>query len=364
MSEPAVVALTKLFLWNDATRLQTWPKLLAQLEPDEEFDSMTDLVRKHVSSRVVDAKHPVHLDIARSLGGIEAQAGRILLRGVGLLEKGEKAYGLSAEGVKLVNLYRGDSAGVGWIQHLGKVLVTREPRLRAVLRALSRDGATLVFSGGDWYEGSLERHHLFVPGEEPLFIFRDQPDDQKLRSWLKDDAWWALGLWRQHPLLSGYSSACLVGQKKLDFSLHGIGSRLRPAFEILAYLGVVRRLGSEAWIDHDTAIKTFGREVAHDFGWTSTELEKEQSPAEILGSELDRLKLDTGFVIASELREGLHRRGIENPDKLVADMIKDGLVVLEGQDYGQGRHGRGLYGDPSKQLIRLRINLSRSSTSS
>jgi hypothetical protein len=364
MSEPIVVTLNKLFLWYDATRLQTWPKLLAQLEPDEEFDSMTDLVRKHVSSRVVDAKHPVHLDVARSLGGIETQGGRILLRGVGLLEKGEKGYRLSVEGVKLVDLYRGDSTGVGWIQHLGKVLVTREPRLRSVLRSLSQDGTSLVFSGGDWFEGSSERHYLFVPGEAPLFIFRDQPDDHNLRTWLKDNAWWALGLWREHPLLERYSCARLVGQLKQDFSLDRIGSQLRPAFEVLAYLGVVRRLGSEAWIDHDTAIKTFGRDVAHDFGWTSSELEKEQSPAEILGSELDRLRLDTGFVIASELRDGLHRRGIENPDRLVADMIKDGLLVLEGQDYGQGRHGRGLYGDPSKQLIRLRINLSRSSTSS
>jgi hypothetical protein len=362
MKGATVVALTKLFLWNDATRLQTWPKLLAQIEPSEEFNSMTDLVKKHVSSRIIDAKHPVHLDIARSLGGIEMQAGRILLRGVGLLEKGATAYSLSAEGVKLVNLYRSDASGDAWIKHLGSVIVTREPRLRAVLRLLSRDGATLVFSGGDWYQGSLDQHHVFVPGEEPLFIFRDRPGDQYLRDWLNHEAWWALGWWRHHPLLADHSSASFVGQKKVEFSLHGIGSHLRPAFEVLTYLGVVRRHGSEAWIDHDTAIKTFGPEVAGDFGWVATEAAQEQSPSELLGSELDRLRLDTGFVIASELRDSLHQRGIENPDKLVADLLKDGLAVLEGQDYGQARHGRGLFGDPSKQLIRLRINFSRPSS--
>lgn len=49
--------------------------------------------------------------------------------------------------------------------------------------------------------------------------------------------------------------------------------------------------------------------------------------------------MDTGFVIASELRDSLHQRGIDNPDKLVADLLKDGLAVLEGQDYGQADMG-------------------------
>ena len=99
-----------------------------------------------------------------------------------------------------------------------------------------------------------------------------------------------------------------------------------------------------------------GNAVAADFGWQKASNRNSLSPIQVLASEVDRLRLDTGFVVASELREALHQRGFSNPDKAIADFIKNGLATIEGQDYGQERHGRGLYGDPTKQLIRLRIH--------
>jgi hypothetical protein len=60
-------------------------------------------------------------------------------------------------------------------------------------------------------------------------------------------------------------------------------------------------------------------------------------------------------VIASELRDELHRCGIENPDREIAKLEAAGLVRIEAEDYGQRRHGIGLYSDPRKQLIKIRI---------
>src|SRR5262249_33728093 len=102
-----------------------------------------------------------------------------------------------------------------------------------------------------------------------------------------------------------------------------------------------------------------GDAVAADFGWKKTGTRNSLSPIQILASELERLRLDTGFVVASELRGALHQRGFSKPDKAIADFIKDGLATIECPDYDQERHGRGLYGDPTKQLIRLRINPSQ-----
>lgn len=117
-------------------------------------------------------------------------------------------------------------------------------------------------------------------------------------------------------------------------------------------------MGSEAWLDKDTAVEILGDTMAEDFGWMRNTQLNNLSPLQVLASELAKLRLDTGFVIASQLRDALHQKGFQNPDKAIADFIKDGLATIEGQDYGQERHGRGLYGDPAKQLIRLRIHSS------
>ena len=117
-------------------------------------------------------------------------------------------------------------------------------------------------------------------------------------------------------------------------------------------------MGSEAWLDKDTAVEVLGESIADDFSWQKAG-GISLSPIQIVSAELELLRLDTGFVVASKLREALHQRGFSNPDKAISDFIKQGLIALDGQDYGQERHGRGLYGDPAKQLIRLRINTSQ-----
>jgi len=60
-------------------------------------------------------------------------------------------------------------------------------------------------------------------------------------------------------------------------------------------------------------------------------------------------------LIASELRDELRHRGIENPDREIAKLEASGLVRIEAEDYGQRRHGVGLYSDPRKQLIKIRV---------
>jgi hypothetical protein len=355
MTTTASVALTQLVLWYDPTRIQTWPRLLVQVPGEEVFSSMTDFTKRRISDRSLDEKHGAYIDLARGLPGLEATPRGFLLRGVGLFEKIGSAYRITPTGAELVASYRRDAKNNDWVVRLARLLVTREPRLRVLLKQLSQEGSCLVFKGAGWFQGTIEDAQLVAPGEEPTFPFRDKPDIRSLRAWLVEDTWWALGNWRHQPLLADFTDARFVGQLKPDFTLDRIGLRIRPAFEVLVYLGIVRHMGSEAWLDRDSAAEVLGDAVAADFGWKKTAALDSLSPIQVLSSEVERLRLDTGFVVASELREALHQRGFSNPDKAIADFIRDGLATIEGQDYGQERHGRGLYGDPTKQLIRLRV---------
>ena len=356
MSTTATVALNQLVLWYDPTRIQTWPRLLVQLAGGEVFSNMTDFTKRHVSDRSLDEKHGAYIDLARGLPGLEATPRGFLLRGVGLFDKEASGYRLSRAGAELVASYRRDAKNDDWVVRLARLLVSREPRFRVLLKQLSQEGSCLVFKGAGWFQGTVQDIQLVAPGEESTFPFRDKPDIRSLRSWLVENTWWALGEWRCHRLLADFTDARFVGQLKPDFTLDRIGLRIRPAFEVLVYLDIVRHTGSEAWLDRDSAAEVLGDAVAADFGWEKTATRNSLSPIQILALEVERLRLDTGFVVASELRGALHQRGFSNPDKAIADFIKDGLATIEGQDYGQERHGRGLYGDPTKQLIRLRIH--------
>ena len=67
------------------------------------------------------------------------------------------------------------------------------------------------------------------------------------------------------------------------------------------------------------------------------------------------MRSPTGYVVASELRKALKDRGIKNPDREMAQLESKGIIIIETESHGQGRHGEGLYGDPRKQLLKLRV---------
>lgn len=80
-----------------------------------------------------------------------------------------------------------------------------------------------------------------------------------------------------------------------------------------------------------------------------------REPVAVLRQAVAELASDTGYCVASELRERMLRAGVANPDKAIAELIGRGLVCLDAWDYGQMRHGEGLYGDPRMQLVKLRV---------
>jgi hypothetical protein len=79
------------------------------------------------------------------------------------------------------------------------------------------------------------------------------------------------------------------------------------------------------------------------------------SLADVTVRLIDELTADDGFLVASELRDALRQKGVPAPDKQVAELMEQGIIRLEAFDYGQARHGQGLFDDPRKQLVRFRV---------
>lgn len=353
MLETVSIGLNQLVLWYDGTRIQTWPVFLAAVADTLELPSATDFGRRFETERMTDQRHAAAEKIVRNLPGLEARGARFILKGIGLLEQTENGYRLSPDGVALRAAYLADPKGKGWVKVLAALLLAREPRTRVVIRALSAEGAELHFDGKKWFGGSLRKARILAAGS-PMFPFQgDEADTPTLRTLLREHSWWALGEWRGHSLLAQADNCQFTGTLQPEFSLHDVGLALRGPFEILLHLGVLRISENICWIDRDAANRELGEEVGIEFGWATS---AQAIPLEQLVDRLVKeLRSDTGYIIASDLRQSLQREGFLNPDADIARLESEGKLVIEAEDFGQARHGEGLFGDPRKQMVKIRV---------
>ena len=167
-------------------------------------------------------------------------------------------------------------------------------------------------------------------------------------------AWWALGEWRSHKFISGASDCKFKGRINDKFSLNGIGTALRSSCEVFAHLGLLKQADGLCRLDQQDAIEILGIKLADDFGWVSDE-EPRMDVIALIKEIIGVLRSDTGYVVASELREALQKYGVKNADAEIGRLEESGQLVIDAADYGQSRHGQGLYGDSRKQLIKIRV---------
>ncbi|MEQ9078265.1 MAG: hypothetical protein RLP09_30640 [Sandaracinaceae bacterium] len=356
MDEPTPVVLTQLVLWPDASRIQAWPELVAAIPPDRVLPSPTDFGRSYSTERMTDDRHAAAEKLTRNLAGLELRGGRLVLRGIGLLDRIEKGYRLSDIGRSLRSSYRKAPRGAGWSTTLASALLEREPRTRAFMKLLSTEGAQLRFEGRAWFAGNASGMEVSVPDAEPWFPFGSGP--RSMRTLLEEEPAWCLGHWRTSPLLADATGVKLVGQRSDAFTLHRVHSAIRAAMEVFLQVGLVESSGNRAWVRGDRAAGLFGA-LAQDFGWDGTELAAagtNGSLEQLLLMLLPGLRLDTGYVVASELRDALREHGVASPDRELFALEQAGKLEVTASDYGQSRHGTGLYDDPRKQLIKLRLS--------
>ena len=353
MPEPLSIALTQLALWYDPTRIQTWPSFLASLPEGVTAKSPTNLGRHFVTERMTSDRHSAAFNLVRNLPGMEIRGGQIQLRGIGFLERIPTGYRVSDRGRKVGSTYAAQPDGAAWLRLLVDALLGREPRTRAFVKLLSDQGAALVFERDAWFEGSYRRACLERTGQPDLFPLDSSGEQPNLREPLMEDAWWCLGDWRTDPILEGASTCRFRGIRDEHFSLHDIGLAIRAACEALLIAKILRASGGSVHLD-PAAASEFLPDRAADFGWTR-DANDTADLITTLAEVLPTLRSPTGHVVASELREVLRTRGVVDPDRAIAAAESEGRLLIYAEDYGQSRHGSGLFGDPRKQLVKLRI---------
>ncbi len=93
------------------------------------------------------------------------------------------------------------------------------------------------------------------------------------------------------------------------------------------------------WLDQTKATQVFGAGIADDFGWIRED--KGIPLQKVISNFINENQLDSGFVVASELRSLLLQRGFENPDREIAKLEAEGQLSIEATESGQSRHGIG-----------------------
>lgn len=354
MEKKVKVALPKLLCWYDAARIQAWPSILAKVPRGEIFVSLTDFGRRYCSERMSDSEHLADHDYVRNMPGLERQGSRLVLRGVGLVAPVDGGYALSEYAQRLGDEYAQRPAEKEWVRQLVSILLTREPRTRLLVYYLSQPGAKIIFARRGWFRGSIR--NVRIEGDQfEMYPFEDQAEHfPSLRKGLEELSWWALGAWRSSPLLTGATDCEWVGYFKPTVSLDRIGQALRGPCEALLYCAILRPQDDYYTFDHEAAIRELGKELSEDFGWMLPNPEK-KSLLRILSEQVEILRSDTGYIVASELRGVLQSHGIENPDREIAELELAGRIAIDDACHGQRRHGMGLFADPGKQLVKLRI---------
>jgi hypothetical protein len=347
------IGLNQLVLWYDGARIQSWPVFLTSVPHDLMLPSATDFGRMFDTQRMTDRRHAAAEKIVRNLPGLEKKGERLILKGIGLFAQTQNRYGLSSDGIRLGAVYSEDQKGKGWVRLLASLLLAREPRTRVVIRALSREGAELHFDGKKWFGGSLRKARIIAGGDQVLPFCGEDAEQPSLRTLLHEHSWWALGEWRSHTLLEQADNCHFTGTLQESFSLHDVGLALRGPFEILLHLGILRSQEDVCWLEKDAAVRELGQDLASEFGWASA---PSAIPLEeLVARHVEALRSDTGYLIASDLRKALRREGVENPDAEIARLQSEGKLVIEAEDFGQARHGQGLFGDPRKQMVQIRM---------
>ena len=354
MAEPVQVKLTQLVLWYDATRVNAWPEFLTGISDDERVDSPVDFGRRHATDRMTDARHAAAEKIARNLPGLEAQRdGGVILRGVGLLRRHQDGYGLSPYGRTLRDQYRAKDRK--WIATLASLFIDYEPRTRGLLRAIgtSENGLEL-FDGPTTMRWS--RSYMNVNGAI-LRPFSGKAEDQKVfRGYIDQLASWSMGAWRHDELLADREITGLRGSLGECWSMHDIGLAFRASIEVFLAAGCLSNVDGALRVNHGAALSALGEFRCSDLCWVAPSKEA-PDVLSLIRSHCVRLHSPTGHIVASELLAALAEDGIRDSEKAIAALEAAGSLMVYDTDYGQSRHGRGLYGDPRRQLIKIRFHI-------
>ena len=361
------VGLSKLFLWTEAERIQTYPEAFVRLEERRRYSKKqlaTDVFELVYSQH--DKSRPVRGDLIRNMFGVEKVSDeKVVIRGINLLSKTEDKYYLATdEANDIGKSYQTDKDGDRWAILLASQIARYEVRTRLVLHLLGTGGWSMVFPSSDFFAHPSSKALLIREGEI-ISIFANK--SEAFNHLLQEHRQVALGPWWQAKIEHlGFESDDdfeFEGVKEGPPSTNDLNTNIKSGLFLMKYLGIIVPNG-EGWrLSGEQAIKIFGNAIATDF--TDIELStSERSSLIVLKEKALELQDHEGFVVFSHLaRDWAVQMHIPTYsaayelDEFMREQMYIGKIKILERNQGQPRHGRGLFGEDRSRKIKLSFAL-------
>jgi hypothetical protein len=345
MSESPTLFIGRCSFWPEARDPEAWLRALAKLEAEGQKPGAKWTSPRTVGNTVL--RGTISRRAVPGLFGLEPNKTASVLHGVGFLEHGEesKTWHLVDAALGFTRCWREGNKERA-LNLLAEHLLRRSVWLRLALLRI-RDGT--------WGIKSWRKLH----GSNAQLKLRDACSAQSPESWLKGIEEKALGAW--WPEVSA-NQACLqviIRAPKTKKPEDGLSiSPLKSPFYLLDSLGWLNETGClrlPAQLAGDPELAVLCGQMESLTRLLQAECEKIADSRGAFALEPAMLKFGqvTGvFPTASRTDSEF----IAWTDQLLSTAIEAGAIELLSAEPGQPRHGRGLFGNSKKQLVRWRIH--------
>lgn len=379
------LGLTKLYLWPEAERIQTYPQALARLmkHPELHLGATRRQIGEHLFQLAyVKGRKPLRENVLTNCFGVVRIAeDKLGIRGINLFQRKKPAQrrrlvgsGLvhwetkddlwlpTASAVALGQAYDDEPKGLLWQQLLAEQLGRYEVRTRLLLGLLA-EGRRLVFAGDGFFAGKNRLVQL-VGKAESILLFAN--DGVAFNTLLAERISTALGpWWRTEITQYGYSLTP-------DFTLEGVHNgpptvlqlsyKLRNSLLVFKNLGILIEQDDGWGVDAGAAAHHLSAELVSDLTGRAIPTVV-RSPYEALCRAVEELADEIGFVVTAQLAKRWSELQSMSPDAEANQRFDDfirrclyqGIVRVVDSHPGQPRMGRGLLGNEDQRRIRLTI---------
>ena len=357
------IGLAKLFLWNEAERIQTWPEAFGNLEEGREYSrrELAEEVFGLVYRSPKDGR-PIRGDLmGNCFGFAKVSEEKVVIHGVNAFRiTGRDRYLPNREAIEIGEAYKkGDEDR--WTVPLARQIARFEVRTRLMLYLLGKGGGCLTFETPEFFALPTVRAKLVRDGETVALFENNCAEFNNL---LREHRAAALGPWWEREL---GDADCRVspdfrytGMLKGLPSTNNLNSNIKGGLFLMKYLGVLESRMDGWTVCNEKALVILGEEIARDF--VETETAGGDSSLANLKQLVSRMRDNDGFVIASRLakswaaQNGVSANDAEEAfDRFMREQTWNGAVRITARHRGQPRHGRGLFGDDGARKIRIEI---------
>jgi hypothetical protein len=276
----------------------------------------------------------------RGMWGVHLGGKRPLLMGVGFLQRDGKAWRVTEEAAALADGYHSDQATAGFRQ-LAVSLMKSSPWLRLMILRLQRSEWELA----NWSKvrGTAGK---FLVGKSLILHNHDTPD-----TWFTGVETQSLGIWKDKLEVDGVAIEPGIMTRKAD-SDQFAWTPLKSPLYLLDFLG---------WLS-DKGIPEIPDQVLADAGLIG-EHETSMDPSSVLQDYTAHEADLRGFVPIEFALRRIYKSNAPDIEDFAAWMdavmqaaIDRGAIEILAAEPGQSRHGRGLFGDRQRKLVKWVIH--------